>query len=272
MLKNLPDRLKIMTAANQIIVSCPEDRPSLQESAEHLSRSMGLPFVLLPRDQTTMPLVLYLSEKGLELRIIDRQTGHQSSLHVSFISGRAGYRLRHNLNIRLPLARAVGIKSGFRPVVVDATAGMGVDGLTLACLGCKVTMIERSPIIGSLLEDGLLRAEQDNFFRPIIKNVDLQINDAIEYMTTLDRKPFTVYLDPMYPHREKSALNKIEMRTIRRLVGDDSDSLSLFETALKMASNRVVVKRPKSAPSIGDKTPNHTVMMKNGRFDIYFIT
>ncbi len=45
----------------------------------------------------------------------------------------------------------------------------------------------------------------------------------------------TIYLDPMYPHSGKSALNKLEMRIIRKLVGDDTDAALLLEIALQHA-------------------------------------
>jgi 16S rRNA (guanine1516-N2)-methyltransferase len=73
----------------------------------------------------------------------------------------------------------------------------------------------------------------------------------------------------MYPHRHTSALNKQEMRIIRALVGDDIDAAALLETALTIATNRVVVKRPKGAPELNARRPAHIIEMKNSRFDVY---
>ena len=41
--------------------------------------------------------------------------------------------------------------------VVDATGGLGNDAILLARMGFKVLMIERSPVMSALLEDGLFR-------------------------------------------------------------------------------------------------------------------
>jgi 16S rRNA (guanine1516-N2)-methyltransferase len=41
-----------------------------------------------------------------------------------------------------------------------------------------------------------------------------------------------IYLDPMFPHREKTALVKKEMRLFRPLVGDDPDAPALLQAAL----------------------------------------
>ena len=60
-----------------------------------------------------------------------------------------------------PLARAIGLKGGAAPTVADVTAGLGRDAFVLACLGCTVWLIERSPIVAALLRDGLRRAAHD---------------------------------------------------------------------------------------------------------------
>jgi 16S rRNA (guanine1516-N2)-methyltransferase len=45
--------------------------------------------------------------------------------------------------------------------VIDGTAGLGKDAFVLAGLGCKVTLVERHPVVVALLADGLARAWQD---------------------------------------------------------------------------------------------------------------
>jgi len=56
--------------------------------------------------------------------------------------------------------------------------------------------------------------------------------------------PQVIHLDPMFPHREKSALVKKEMRLFRELAGDDNDAPRLLEAALDVATHRVVVSDP----------------------------
>lgn len=176
----------------------------------------------------------------------------------------------HDRSIKQPLARAVGAKPGFRPTVLDATAGLGGDAFVLASLGCQLTMFERSPIMAALLEDGLKRAAIEPLTAAIIKN-NLQLCHKDTISTRIDSKEsfYTVYLDPMYPHRKNSALNKQSMRTIRSLVGDDADAGKLLHVALSQATNRVVVKRPEKAPALSELQPSHVISMKNSRFDVY---
>ena len=234
-----------------------------------LAKSLHLPF----REPSAafQGMTLFYTETHLELQqnTTEGRTV-QGPLFVDFLSGSSSYRRLHNCTIGQPLARAVGIRQGFRPSVVDGTAGLGQDGFVLACLGCDVTLIERSPVIGALLNDGLQRALQDRIVGKIIQDrVRLIVSDARTLLERLSPQPHTIYLDPMYPIRTKSALNKKEMRIIRTLVGDDLDSSLLFESALKSAGNRVVVKRPKEALPLSGLSPSHTTLMKNNRFDVY---
>ena len=79
-------------------------------------------------------------------------------LIVDFVSSSVNYRQNFGGGRKQDIAKAVGIKSGIRPNIIDATAGLGRDGFILASLGSHVTLIERSQIIHDLLADGMRRA------------------------------------------------------------------------------------------------------------------
>jgi 16S rRNA (guanine1516-N2)-methyltransferase len=252
-----------------LIVFCPSSSGPLFEEAIKLSKLLNLQFRSHPEPGSGYSL--NVTDTHLELRE-NTPSGKNTRrpLIVDFISGKNGYRRLHNSTIHQPLARAVGVKPGFRPSVLDGTAGFGGDGFVLACLGCKVTLVERSPVLGALLGDGLRRGLQDEKIGKIIQErIALVIADTREILKTLSPKPFSIYLDPMYPKRQKSALNKMEMRVLRTLVGDDQDGSSLLQCALDFAANRVVVKRPKEAPLLAGLSPSHQIMMKSSRFDVY---
>jgi 16S rRNA (guanine1516-N2)-methyltransferase len=94
--------------------------------------------------------------------------------------------------------------------------------------------------------------------------------NAIDLMRAWSEEaPQVIYLDPMFPHRDKSALVKKEMRLFRPLTGDDDDAPALLEAALALATHRVVVKRPRKAPAIGGGAPAYVLEGKSSRFDIY---
>lgn len=189
---------------------------------------------------------------------------HFSPLRLDFSSGTMGYRLRQ-AGRRQPLARAIGLSPGSHLQVLDATAGLGRDASVMAQIGCKVTMIERSPVMSFLLQQAWMKSAPQE----ISSNVSIHCVDAREVFSKSSFHQDVIYLDPMYPHRDKSALVKKEMRIIRDLVGDDADSSELLYAALATGCKRVVVKRPRNAPPIVGPKPLRHIVGPNTRYDIY---
>lgn len=193
-------------------------------------------------------------------------------LSLDFLGGRVGFRRRREEGRRLPLAKAVGLHQVSEPTVLDATAGLGRDAFVLATLGCRVTLVERVPLVAALLEDALRRASTDVDVAPIVARMRLVVTHSVTYLEALaeNDSPDVIYLDPMYPEREKSALVKKEMRFLRALAGDDLDAAVLLSMALRKARRRVVVKRPKRAPPLSsDPAPSHVIESENTRYDVY---
>ena len=146
-------------------------------------------------------------------------------LIVDFVSSSVNYRQNFGGGRKQDIAKAVGIKSGIRPNIIDATAGLGRDGFILASLGSHVTLIERSQIIHDLLADGMRRASNvSGRTAEIISRMKLIHADAIELLPTLSTN--VIYLDPMHPPRKKSSLVKSKMRQLRAIVGEDLIKLS----------------------------------------------
>ena len=211
---------------------------------------------------------LQLGEQGLQL--VELAAGAPGPVRVDFVEGAMAHRRQFGGGSGQMIAKAVGIQPGVRPQLLDATAGLGRDAFVLASLGCEVTLIERQPIIAALLADGLGRAAQDLDIAPIVARMRLLTGDAIELMANWQEPPpQVVHLDPMFPHRDKSALVKKEMRLFRPLVGDDDDAPKLLQAALQLASHRVVVKRPRKAPCIEGPKPGYCLEGKSSRYDIY---
>jgi 16S rRNA (guanine1516-N2)-methyltransferase len=73
----------------------------------------------------------------------------------------------------------------------------------------------------------------------------------------------------MFPERQKSAAVKKEMQFFHALIGKDEDSVELFSSAKAKAWCRLVVKRPRLAPPIGQTPVNLIMEGKSCRFDIY---
>lgn len=190
-------------------------------------------------------------------------------LIVDFIGGALNHRLNFGGGIGQDLAKAVGIKSGIRPEIIDATAGLGRDSFIMASLGSKITLIERSQIMHDLLADGMKKASNaGGRTSEIISRMRLIYGDAIELIPQMSSD--VIYIDPMHPLRQKSALVKLEMRQIRSLVGEDIDQIELVKTALHAESARVSLKWPAKTP-LPDAVPKCTyqIVGKSVRFDIF---
>ena len=80
-----------------------------------------------------------------------------------------------------------------------------------------------------------------------------------------------VYLDPMFPERQKSARVKKEQQILQMLATDATPPVQLLETALEVATRRVVVKRPRKAPCLTELSPSHCLTGKTVRYDVYVI-
>jgi len=211
---------------------------------------------------------LQFGEQGLQFAELGPDAA--GPVRVDFVAGAVAHRRLYGGGSGQMIAKAVGIQPGVRPVVLDATAGLGRDAFVLAQLGCMLTLIERQPLIAALLEDGLARARADDEVGAIVAQMHLICGNAIELMGDWRGElPQVIYLDPMFPHRDKSAQVKKEMRLFRPLAGDDDDAPQLLAAALALATHRVVVKRPRKAPAIAGVAPGYVLEGKSSRFDIY---
>ncbi|QSX30037.1 class I SAM-dependent methyltransferase [Shewanella cyperi] len=263
----VPRREAGYTAANLINGS-----PVLNPIAIHLANpelhTLCERWALKPDDGA--PFALEMVEDRLTL--FKRDEPKLGGICVDFVSGAAAHRRKFGGGRGQSIAKAVGLKQGATPTVVDGTAGLGRDAFVLASLGCRMTLIERHPVVAALLEDGLRRAYQDPEIGPWMRErMTLLHGSSLEELARIEPRPEVVYLDPMYPHRDKSALVKKEMRVFQSLVGADTDADGLLAPALALASKRVVVKRPDYADDLDGVKPSTVIDTKKNRFDVYVI-
>lgn len=241
--------------------------------ADALADSLGVPNlgVVRPRDIRDFPVLLFLDEQGLGLQMTGK--GAPGPVRAEFVTGKMGYRREHGGGAGQLVAKAVGLQKTRAALhVVDATAGLGQDAFVLASLGCTVTLFERNPVIHALLADGLARAALNVDCAAIVERMRLLEGSSIEWLARSGTEAAdVVYLDPMFPHRDKSALVKKEMQVFRTIVGDDEDSAQLLAAALERARYRVVVKRPRKASAIEGAEPTTRIEGKSSRYDVYAI-
>jgi len=159
---------------------------------------------------------------------------------------------------RSALARACAVGPGVR--VLDAMAGWGTDGLALARLGCRVRMVEVNPLVFAMLDDRLHRSGVC---------AETELADARSWMPGPEGKRYdVVYLDPMFPATNKTALPTKPLQVLREIVGEGTPDVSdLLQRARRCALSRVVMKQRAHGPAIGD--PDWRIPGRTVRFDVY---
>lgn len=220
---------------------------------------------------TSTPLPFYLSLHNGQLTLFATDEPRWAGIAVDFLAGAMAHRSRQPVGGELVVKAVWGRWKGALSVL-DATAGLGRDGYLLAASGAQVVSCERHPAVALLLADGLWRARQAEAENPALNAIldRWSFRHASSVALMAELAPDVIYLDPMFPEREKSALVKKEMRAFRSLVGEDVDAQQLFDAACQFARKRVVVKRPSSGVTLG-RTPSHVVEGKAARFDVYVV-
>ncbi len=246
-------------------------RPEDVVRAEVLAQRLQLPLVEQPDLAQAEPWgqVLLVADGEVSLCATGRK--RPGPVKADFTGGAVAHRRQFGGGTGQLIAKACGIKGGIRPSILDATAGLGRDAFVLATLGCRVHMLERSPVVHALLESGLEQAWDAGELDEILGRMSLEQADGRQWLEQCPAElaPDLVYLDPMFPHTDKKAQVKKEMLAFRELVGYDSDDRELLAAALKLARYRVVVKRARKAPAIEGPAPIYTVDGKSSRYDIY---
>ncbi len=209
----------------------------------------GLAAVLMsPRTEAA----LVLDELGLGLLM----PGHQNPYRLP----QQSIQRRSKAGHLTELSKACGVPQGQRRIL-DACAGFGADGMTLAAQGCTVTMVERNTLVWLLLR------EHDQAFG----RVTVEHGDCMDFMSGAQDWD-VVYLDPMFPPRRKTALPNLGLQHLRELSAqngsDSGDNLQQqIALARSCAAARVVVKRRLKDPK--DALSAFQIKGKSIRFDVY---
>ena len=241
-------------SAAPIVVSVQGESPArAREAANQLALEYGN-----YRDTVGLIMVVGETSAWLELEGV--------KVAVKFDSAAMQHRRKGGHNEML--GRAVGLKADRKPLIWDATGGLGRDAFVLADLGCEVTLCERVPVLAWLLDQAVQAAA--------VSGID-QVRGAAERISVLSGDSKTlrapagsvIYLDPMFPERKKAAAVKKEAVMLQHLADQVDDGESLWQWAWEQPVERIVVKRPLRAPILGHIRPAHTLKGKSVRFDVF---
>ena len=262
-----------MTTKPVVAISADRGIPKSQLDKLALQTSLALASPKISAD-----FLLHITTDKLELRKVEKDLKKPAknilAISVDFAEGKAQHRRLHGGGKGQDIAKAIGLHKISEPTVLDLTAGMGGDAFVLASLGATLTMVERNPAVHALLKDALDRAhlKSDTDLQSILARLSLIKQHATDYLNQLNEAdyPDVIYLDPMFPSRNKSAQVKKEMQFFHDIVGADEDSEDVFLLALGKAKKRVVVKRPRLAEKLTEVVqPAFEITGKSTRYDVY---
>ena len=211
-------------------------------------------------------------------------------------------KLQHEL-----LVKAAKVKGATAPCAIDATAGFGEDALLLAAAGFDVQLYEADPVIAALLADGLERAAADAQLAPFVARMHLTQGDSVAALRTLTNAnceqpdsedsatgelsaiqqpaylatsegdangapvptaaPDVIYLDPMFPARQKSAAVKKKFQLLHHLEAPCANEEELLLAAIAANPRKVIIKRPIKGPLLAGIKPSYSISGKAVRYD-----
>jgi 16S rRNA (guanine1516-N2)-methyltransferase len=227
--------------------------------AESFARKTGAPIVDKPGEYLT----IHFDSKGVSLSGFGLT--YQGDFAETMMHRVTNGRLQHEMLVKAASSEKEGRKA------IDATAGMGEDAFLLAAQGYEVTLYEQNPVVAALLKDAIRRAKKNQILKDIAGRMKVVEADSVESMSKLLDPVDVIYLDPMFPARQKSSLINKKLQLIQKLEPPCSEETDLFDAALKVCPSRIIVKRPLKSECLAGREPSYTLKGKAIRYDCYVL-
>lgn len=226
-----------------------------EEDAIALSNSVNAPVSNQPGEHLT----LLLEETGLSL------TGYGLTYQGDFeqMIRRVGNHLQHEMLVHVAKSKNENLKA------VDATAGMGEDSFILAAYGYQVTMFEQNPVVAALLKDALRRAQNHPVIGEIVNRMTLIEGNSIELLPKQTQELDLIYLDPMFPARQKSGLIQKKLQLIQKLEQPCPEEEALLDMAMAIRPKKIIIKRPLKGSNLANRKPHYSIKGKAIRYDCF---
>ena len=189
---------------------------------------------------TSSKITLHKTHDGYEIR--DNEKNMKMSLSFDDYSKILLDNKKHKLN---------KIFKGKNLSILDCTGGFARDTAILASLGNNVTLIERNPLIMSLLVDAREKIKSDDI-RYIFNKIKIRFGNCIEFIRNTNKHFDYIYFDFMF-NINKSALPSKNEQFLRKIVKNDVDeNLDIVHETVQRVMSKIIIKEHISSNDYGN--------------------
>ena len=125
--------------------------------------------------------------------------------------------------------------------ILDCTGGFARDAAVLASLGNNVTLIDRNPLIMSLLVDAREKIKSDDI-RYIFSRIKIRFGNCIEFIRNTSKHFEYIYFDFMF-NINKSALPSKNEQFLREIVKNDiNENVDIIHETIQRVKSKIIIK------------------------------
>ena len=125
--------------------------------------------------------------------------------------------------------------------ILDCTGGFARDAAILASLGNEVTLIERNPLVMSLLVDAREKIKSDDV-RSIFSKIKIRFGNCIDFIRDTNKHFDYIYFDFMF-NINKSALPSKNEQFLRKIVKNDiNENIDIVHETIQRVTSKIVIK------------------------------
>ena len=223
---------------------------------------------MLPGRHPDSPkITLHKTTDGYELR--DDEKNMKMSLSFDDYSKIILENKKHQLN---KIFKAKNLS------ILDCTGGFARDAAILASLGNNITLIERNPLIMSLLVDAKEKIKIDDI-RYIFSRIKSRFGNCIDFIRNTNKHFDYIYFDFMF-NINKSALPSKNEQFLRKIVKNDvNENVDIIHETIQRVRSKIIIKEHISSNDYdnfdiintykGKTVKYHLLEGKSGHREIY---
>ena len=180
--------------------------------------------------RTPSKITLHKTSDGYEIR--DNEKNMKMSLSFDDYSKILLDNKKHQLN---------KIFKAKNSSILDCTGGFARDAAILASLGNNVTLIERNPLIMSLLVDAREKIKSDDI-RYIFSRIKIRFGNCIDFIRNTSEHFEYIYFDFMF-NVNKSALPSKNEQFLRKIVKNDiNENVDIIQETIQRVKSKIIIK------------------------------